>query len=138
MTAVNENVKLKNSVCLFMIVCNYDADLEVSDTCVRSSLLSRAALTDSSVFLFSFFRIKCSSTIMTNKNTKIKYNTITHAHTDTQNYPHIHTPPHRYNHAEDLILITNSQTRSRNKSPYTPESISRTMNCTAAVNSRIT
>ena len=42
---------------------------------------------------------------MTNKNTKIKYNTITHAHTDTQNYPHIHTPPHRYNHTEDLILI---------------------------------
>ena len=39
--------------------------------------------------LFSLFRIKCSSTIMTNKNTKIKYNTITHAHTDTQNYPHI-------------------------------------------------
>ena len=26
--------------CLFMIVYNYDADLEVSDTCVRSSLLS--------------------------------------------------------------------------------------------------
>jgi len=25
---------------LFMIVYNYDADLEVSDTCVRSSLLS--------------------------------------------------------------------------------------------------
>jgi len=40
----------------------------------------------------------------TNKK-KIKYNTITHAHTDTQNYKHIHTPPHRYNHGEDLILI---------------------------------
>ena len=39
------------------------------------------------------------------KQEKIKYNTITHAHTDTQNYKHIHTPPHRYNHGEDLILI---------------------------------
>jgi len=25
---------------LFMIVCSYDADLQVSDTCVRNSLLS--------------------------------------------------------------------------------------------------
>ena len=28
------------SLGVFMIVYNYDADLEVSDTCVRSSLLS--------------------------------------------------------------------------------------------------
>jgi len=41
------------------------------------------------------------------KQEKIKYNAITHAQTDTQNYKHIHTPPHRYNHGEDLILITN-------------------------------
>ena len=44
---------------------------------------------------------------MTDKKRKIKYNTITHAHTDTQNYKHIHTPPHRYSYGEDLILITN-------------------------------
>ena len=30
----------KSDIVLFMIVYNYDADLEVSDTCVRSSLLS--------------------------------------------------------------------------------------------------
>jgi len=42
---------------------------------------------------------------MTDKKTKkIKYNTITHAHTDTQNYKHTHTPPPRYSHGEDLIL----------------------------------
>jgi len=28
---------------------------------------------------------------MTDKKRKIKYNTITHAHTDTQNYKHTHT-----------------------------------------------
>jgi len=32
---------------------------------------------------------------MTGKNKKkIKYYTITHAHRDTQNYKHTHTPPH--------------------------------------------
>ena len=30
-----------------------------------------------------------------------------HAHTDTKNYKHTHTLPHKYNHGEDLILITN-------------------------------
>ena len=63
--------------------------------------------------MFCLFRIKCSRTSMADKNKKkIKYNAITHAHTDTQNYKHTHTPPRRYNHGEDLILITNGQTSS--------------------------
>jgi len=33
-------VRVYQALTLFMIVYNYDADLEVSDTCVRSSLLS--------------------------------------------------------------------------------------------------
>ena len=33
-------VTSKNVIVSFMIVYNYDADLEVLDTCVRSSLLS--------------------------------------------------------------------------------------------------
>ena len=34
------NQSEESDVVSFMIVYNYDADLEVSDTCVRSSLLS--------------------------------------------------------------------------------------------------
>ena len=46
------------------------------------------------------------------KRKKVKYNTITHAHRHPKLQTHPHTPPHRYNHGEDLILITNRQTSS--------------------------
>ena len=63
--------------------------------------------------VYSLFRIKCSRTSMTDENKKkIQYNTITYAHTDTQSYKHARTPRHRYNHGENLILITNRETSS--------------------------
>jgi len=43
--------------CLFMIVYNYDADLEVSDTCVRSSLLSWIGMSMVVRHFFDIFRL---------------------------------------------------------------------------------
>jgi len=44
--------------------------------------------------MFSLFRIKCSRTSVTDKNKKkVKYDTITHEHTDTQSY---NTPTHHH------------------------------------------
>ena len=40
-----------------MIVYNYDADLEVSDTCIRSSLLSWVEL--GSILVYSAFVFDC-------------------------------------------------------------------------------
>jgi len=79
-------------------------DISLSETAAAADAADRYC---SQATMFCLFRIKCSRTSMADKNKKkIKYNT------DTQNYKHTHTPPRRYNHGEDLILITNGQTSS--------------------------
>jgi len=61
--------------------------------------------------IFSLFRIQCSRTSMTDKNKKKSNTTQSRMHTQTPKITNTctHTRPRRYNHGEDLILITNRQ-----------------------------
>ena len=60
--------------------------------CLCTHRLLMTATRATVMFLFGSFRTKCSQTGMTDKDEKITYSTITHAHTDTQSYKHTRTP----------------------------------------------